>query len=350
MRPTVTDLLTLKDLAADFAAALKNVDADGLAHKNYAPGVGPYGEREAVKAALSKLRKNKPLRYADAVLEYSDAAIISLRGNVRGSLDDTEIVLGLVIDADHDKGKGGSLIARPSLTIETSPGNFHHWYLLARPVSAAEAKAIGDAIRAATGADQATGVVTQCYRVPGTPNFLSKAKQARGRAAVEPTRIVEWNGRLWDPAELLAAHLRAAPPSTGQPRVANGVGVTEDGASLPDELMKSIREGGVGRGDDKSRSALFHAVVGALMRRRWDFETILDLLAKYPNGAAAKYAGRLREALKLSYDKITSAAGGGGGGEARPQRRARLLRPRGRRRARTCSRRSSCATGNCHAR
>jgi hypothetical protein len=71
----VTDLLTLKDLAADFADALKNVDADGLAHKSYAPGVGPYGEREAVKAALSKLRKNKPSRYADAALEYSDAGI-----------------------------------------------------------------------------------------------------------------------------------------------------------------------------------------------------------------------------------------------------------------------------------
>jgi hypothetical protein len=38
----------------------------------------PNGEREAVKAALSKLRKNKPSRYADAVLEYSHAAIKNL--------------------------------------------------------------------------------------------------------------------------------------------------------------------------------------------------------------------------------------------------------------------------------
>jgi hypothetical protein len=84
MRPTVTDLLTLKDLAADFAAALKNVDADGLAHKNYAPGIGPYGEREAVSAAMSKLRTNKPSRYADAVLEYSDAAIKDLDALIPG--------------------------------------------------------------------------------------------------------------------------------------------------------------------------------------------------------------------------------------------------------------------------
>ena len=50
-----------------------------------------------------------------------------LRGNVRGTLDDTELVLALVVDADHDKGKGGVIVARPSLTVETSPGNFHHW-------------------------------------------------------------------------------------------------------------------------------------------------------------------------------------------------------------------------------
>ena len=70
---------------------------------------------------------------ANAALNvYIEARTVraGLRGNVRGSLDDTEFVFGLVVDADHDKGKGGSLIARPSLTVETSPGNFHHWYLL----------------------------------------------------------------------------------------------------------------------------------------------------------------------------------------------------------------------------
>jgi RepB DNA-primase from phage plasmid len=137
-----------------------------------------------------------------------------LRGNVRGSLDDTEFVLAMVVDADHDKGKGGNLIARPSLTIETSVGNYHHWCLLSAPISARRAKTIGDAIRAATGSDQATGVVTQCYRVPGTPNFPSKAKQARGRVTIEPTRIVEWTGKLWDPDDLLTVHKQGAPTPT----------------------------------------------------------------------------------------------------------------------------------------
>ena len=73
--------------------------------------------------------------------------------------------------------------------------------------------------------------------------------------------------------------------------------------------MKEIRDGGVAQGDDESRSALFHAVIGKLARRKWNEEAIAALLAKYPNGAAAKYAGRLREAVRLSYAKEAAPAG-----------------------------------------
>ena len=45
-----------------------------------------------------------------------------LRGNKRGGIEDTTAVFGLVADCDADKGKGGNVIARPSLAIETSPG------------------------------------------------------------------------------------------------------------------------------------------------------------------------------------------------------------------------------------
>jgi putative DNA primase/helicase len=238
-----------------------------------------------------------------------------LRGNVRGSLNDTEFVLALVVDADFDKGKGGSLIARPSLTVETSAGNFHHWYLLSQPILAKQAKEIGDAIRAATGSDQATGVVTQCYRVPGTPNYPSKAKQARGRVTIEPTRIVEWTGKVWDPDDLLTVHRRVAQAGASAPS-SNVVYINADEASLPEDLMREIRDGGVGKGDDKSRSALFHAIIGKLVRRKWSEEAVASLLEKYPNGASAKYAGRLREAVRLSYAKVAAGApsGGSGGG------------------------------------
>jgi hypothetical protein len=98
-----------------------------------------------------------------------------LRACARGGIDDTEFVFGLVVDSDGDKGKAGTLVARPSITVETSPGNKQHWYLFDRPVSAARAKTIGDALRALTGSDDDTGVVTQPYRIAGTRNFPSKA-------------------------------------------------------------------------------------------------------------------------------------------------------------------------------
>ena len=131
-----------------------------------------------------------------------------LRGKARGTIADTEFVFGLVVDADHDKGKGGNGVVRPSLTVETSPGNFHYWYLFDKPGEAEEGRRIGDLVRAHSGTDQDTGVVTQCYRIAGTPNYPSKAKQARGRTSVEPTRIGEWTGRLWDLGEINAVRRR----------------------------------------------------------------------------------------------------------------------------------------------
>jgi len=79
-----------------------------------------------------------------------------LRGSRRGGIDDTAWVFGLVADCDADKNKGGNITARPSIAVETSIGNFHLWYLLDRAIPAAQAKLIGDAIRANSGADQDT--------------------------------------------------------------------------------------------------------------------------------------------------------------------------------------------------
>jgi len=93
-----------------------------------------------------------------------------LRGNKRGEIEDTAWVFGLVADCDADKNMGGNITVRPSLVIETSPGNFHYWYLFTRAIPWAQAQVIGDAIRAASGADKDTGVVTQPYRIAGTPS------------------------------------------------------------------------------------------------------------------------------------------------------------------------------------
>jgi RepB DNA-primase N-terminal domain len=224
-----------------------------------------------------------------------------LRGNRRGEIEDTMSVFGLVVDCDSDKGKGGNVTVRPSLAIETSPGNFHLWYLLDRAIPAAQAKSIGDAIRAASGADQDTGVITQCYRVAGTPNFPSAAKRARGRTAVEPTRIFEYTGRLWHPDELLAAFPTPSPSQNA------GSGAGGDEATLPDDLLEIIHEGADKTAD---RSALFHSVVAQLKRRHWTVEAIATLLEKYPDGIAKKYIKRLRKEVERSYGKVAAGATG----------------------------------------
>jgi hypothetical protein len=228
-----------------------------------------------------------------------------LRGAQRGGFEDTAWVWGLVVDCDADKGKAGNVTVRPSLVVETSPGNFHLWYLFTRAIPADQAKVIGDAIRASAGADQDTGVITQCYRVAGTPNFPSAAKQARGRITVEATRIAEQTGRLWDPDELLTAFSTAAPASTSAPTSTPA----DAESTLPAELLKSIREGGVGKTDDKSRSALFQSVVDQLKRRHWMIDDIVALFEKYPNGVGAKYGKkRLRKEVARSYGKAVGGA------------------------------------------
>src|SRR5262245_22114825 len=228
-----------------------------------------------------------------------------LRGNKRGGLENTAWVFGLVADCDADKDRGGDITVKPSLAVETSPGNYQLWYLFTRAIPAEQARAIGDAIRTSSGTDQDTGVITQCYRVPGTPNFPSRKKQARGRITVEPTRIFEYTGLLWDPDELLAAFSTPAPSPQAQPQP-QPAGLEADEATLPDELLEMIRNGG---GPNDDRSALFHRVIKELRLRRWTVEAITELLEKHPKGIAEKYAKRLRREVERSYAKFAKGAG-----------------------------------------
>lgn len=68
-RDVISKQVSLEQLTVDLADALKGVDADQIGHKNFSPGVGPYGEADAVRAAVSKLKISKPLLYGDAVIK-----------------------------------------------------------------------------------------------------------------------------------------------------------------------------------------------------------------------------------------------------------------------------------------
>ena len=221
----------------------------------------------------------------------------ALRGSKRGGVDHTAWVFGFVCDSDADKGRAGNITAKPTLAVETSPGNYHLWYLLDQPIRAAEAKKIGEAIRKGSGADQDTGVITQCYRIAGTPNFPSLAKRKRGRTAIDPTRIIGHSGRLWKADELLAAF---ATPLIATPTPASTSSSDDDEVTLSDELLELIRYGAKG----KDRSAEFHSVIGRLKKRHWSIDTIVALLEKYPDGIAQKYVGRIREEVERSFNKF----------------------------------------------
>jgi len=75
-RPVMKRLLSLKEFVGNFADALKSVDSEHLTHKKFRPGIGPYGEREAVRAVLSKLQSTKPSIYSNARIQRDPDLII----------------------------------------------------------------------------------------------------------------------------------------------------------------------------------------------------------------------------------------------------------------------------------
>ena len=196
------------------------------------------------------------------------------------------------------------------------------------PSRPTQAKVIGDAMRAKFAADEDTGVVTQRYRVAGTPNFPSKAKRARGRTTIEPTKLIlGTTGKLWELDELLAAleasktDVDGVTPSDPTARYykaeelitalsapapgpqAGGPPPGADEATLPDDLLEIIRHGAAPGAD---RSEVFHKVVADLERRHWTTDAIVELLERYPGGIAEKYQGRVRQEVERSYGKIAA--------------------------------------------
>jgi len=59
--------MDLSALVEDFASALAAVDASGAVHKGFKPGIGPFGEADAVRAALAWLKQTKPHVFGKAV-------------------------------------------------------------------------------------------------------------------------------------------------------------------------------------------------------------------------------------------------------------------------------------------
>jgi hypothetical protein len=171
----------------------------------------------------------------------------------------------------------------------------------ATEIPAAEAKSLGERIRASTGADHDTGNPVQPYRVAGTINFPNKGKQARGRVTT-PTRVVSVTARLWTPTELIEAFPLPEPKTNGGGRHHGETGShgSFDENDIPAELMVLIRDGV----EEPHRSEQFFGAVAALKRLGWTIDGITVLLEKFPNGIGAKFAGRIRAEVERAFGKV----------------------------------------------
>lgn len=70
--------LRLSHVLKDFADALKAIDRRRIAHKDFRPGIGPFGEAIAVKEALKQMKEVPLGRYANAITkQFPDLLIPS---------------------------------------------------------------------------------------------------------------------------------------------------------------------------------------------------------------------------------------------------------------------------------
>jgi hypothetical protein len=221
----------------------------------------------------------------------------------RGTDADTVGVFAVVIDADVDKGRGGELLIPPSLSVESSAENAHHWYFLDRALPQHQAAEIGAALRACSGADSDTGNPVQPFRVAGTPNFPNAKKQARGRVAA-PTAILA-EGPTYS-AETLAKAFGSAPRRDSSPPVAAAgipASVDELLGRCSEKRRRDLAATGAEVGD---RSAHIHRLVGWLKGDGFTLGEATALLAAFPTGAAVeKFGAHVAREVARSWGKVT---------------------------------------------
>jgi predicted P-loop ATPase len=141
--------------------------------------------------------------YAPYATMFSD-----LRYGGKGSEKNVKHVFAAVADIDRDPGKPvqAEIPVAPSYAVETSPGNYQYIYVFPRPLCAQSAKPVLCALHAAIGGDAAQKDISHVWRIPGTLNWPTKSKLARGRSP-EPapvTVVKACNGMRVDPVVLLA--------------------------------------------------------------------------------------------------------------------------------------------------
>ena len=267
---------------------------------------------DEVRMLSQGFRVGDAAHMAEAAIDYASAGFnVYVEGRTvrpgdhrRGTAAETRGVFALVVERDGDTGKAGlPLPGEPSAVVETSPGNSHEWLFLKHAVTAAEGKRVGDALRVATAADSGTGVVTQPFRMPGTPNHPNAKKRARGRVTV-PTRIERITDKVWAHTELLATFPTAPSAPPVQPPAAR----TDKRKKTSTRVATKAARKATPKMD---RSAHFQATVAAAVSSGMTPDELEAQLREHPEGCASKYlegTDRLRAEIDRSWAKVEAHA------------------------------------------
>jgi len=234
----------------------------------------------------------------------------------KGKEQDVLAVLALVGDLDSDIGKKAVDLAGLPLqapyVVETSKGNYHATYPLARALVPSEAKPIAIALSKAIGGDSGTSDISHLWRIPGTLNWPNKKKLERGRSPLpQPVTVKQaWNGERVEPAamwEAVKGFAETAGGSAGKSKSkgSNGStgGSTETFSDLPADLQKLIASLPYD-GEDRSKTA--GCVAWKLFGRGWSNDAVVALFEEYSNGIGQRYPKdkNLREEIERLRQKF----------------------------------------------
>jgi hypothetical protein len=317
--PTVRKFLTL--LHSRAAAALSHERRPGvvqlvsIAPNDSGMSVSPFEAGDVdhmVEAALVDARAGRNVYVETRTVRPGRP---NERG--RGKIESTIASFAFVIDRDNDTGKAGHINRNDTVVVETSPGNFHEWLFLDRALSATEAKALGEHIRKATGADHDTGVITQPYRVPGTPNYPGAKKRARGRIVV-PTRLIRVSDKVWTPGEIQVVFSVDEAQAAKLARAREPAGALNRNGPIHSTPRRSgavKRKVAATATVEMDRSAQFQSAVNAAVRSGMAPDQLEVLMRAHPDGCASKYlegGDRLRQEIDRSWRKVGDDRHAGG--------------------------------------
>jgi hypothetical protein len=222
--------------------------------------------------------------------------------------------LGFVIDYDNDKFKLGDLPLEAPYVVETSAGNLQPIYPLTRALANGEAKQLATALSDCVGADPGTKDLSHVWRIPGTRNWPTKKKLARGRPTEpQPVRVAKsFSGDLVEPETLAEAVAGKAKPggktngkTTGAKNRTLAALLEHCGAELRNMLRAEPAPG-----EDRSRTAW--RIIRRLVRKDFSDPEIRMLIEAHPQGAGARYAAGKDLAADILRIRDKLATGGSG--------------------------------------